>query len=66
LGTDFEVKRADDYNKAGNIKGQVIQAIANADLIVADLTGSVVPRPSSPAPRGFLGNVICTPRHKCC
>jgi nucleoside 2-deoxyribosyltransferase len=38
LGTDFEVKRADDYNKAGNITSQVIQAIANADLIVADLT----------------------------
>src|SRR5216684_5604921 len=27
---------------------------------------SVVPRPSAPAPRGYLGNVICTPCHKCC
>ncbi len=39
LGADFEVARADDYSKAGNITSQVIQAIANADLIVADLSG---------------------------
>jgi hypothetical protein len=38
LAVEFEVKRADDYNQAGNITSQVIQAIASADLIVADLT----------------------------
>jgi nucleoside 2-deoxyribosyltransferase len=39
LGDEFEIRRADDYNGAGNITSQVIQAIAKADLIVADLTG---------------------------
>jgi hypothetical protein len=39
LSADFTIKRADDYSEAGNITSQVIQAIANADLIVADLTG---------------------------
>lgn len=39
LGEEFEIRRADDYNRAGNITSQVIQAIAKADLIVADLTG---------------------------
>jgi hypothetical protein len=39
LGNQFEVKRADDYPNAGNITSQVIVAIRDADLIVADLTG---------------------------
>lgn len=39
IGDQYEVKRADDYNRAGNITSQVIEAIVEADLIVADLTG---------------------------
>lgn len=39
LGGEFEVKRADDYSKVGNITAQVIEAIYSADLIVVDLTG---------------------------
>lgn len=38
LGDQYEVKRADDYSSAGNITSQVIVAIKNADLIIADLT----------------------------
>lgn len=39
LGDEFEIKRADDYSKVGNITAQVIEAIYSADLIVVDLTG---------------------------
>jgi hypothetical protein len=39
LSGDFEAKRADDYSAVGNITSQVIEAINEADLIVADLTG---------------------------
>jgi hypothetical protein len=39
IGDRYEVRRADDYNRAGNITSQVIEAIVDADLIVADLTG---------------------------
>jgi hypothetical protein len=39
LNGKFEVKRADDYSAVGNITSQVIEAINEANLIVADLTG---------------------------
>lgn len=39
LDDEFEIKRADDYSKVGNITAQVIEAIYSADLIVVDLTG---------------------------
>lgn len=38
IGEEFEVRRADNYPKTDLITNQVIQAIKNADLIVADLT----------------------------
>lgn len=38
LGREFVVKRADDYSAVGNITSQVIEAINEADLIVADLS----------------------------
>ncbi len=39
LKDDFDISRADDYNRAGNITSQVIEAISKAALVVADLTG---------------------------
>lgn len=39
LEPDFEVKRADEFSKTDVITNQVILAIKNADLIVADLSG---------------------------
>jgi hypothetical protein len=38
LGGEFVVKRADDYSAVGNITSQVIEAINEANLIVADLS----------------------------
>lgn len=39
LEPQFEVKRADDFSKTDVITNQIISAIRNADLIVADLSG---------------------------
>lgn len=39
MNEEFIVRRADDYSAVGNITSQVIEAINEADLIVADLTG---------------------------
>src|SRR5687768_588982 len=37
--SDFKVDRADDFSKVDQITNQIIQAIVEADIIVADLTG---------------------------
>lgn len=39
-GCGYEVFRADDINNSQNILSDIVQSIANSDLIVADLTGA--------------------------
>lgn len=40
IGSDYDVIRADDLNEAGTITVQVVRELAEADLAVADLTGT--------------------------
>ena len=37
---NYEVERSDKIAKPGLITGQVIEAVMNADLVIADLTGA--------------------------